>query len=150
MAFILHTFRSDKKKTRKKKTTTTKTVLSHAVWTLNRVDSSHQEKRALPTVCDREVRRIKGTVLTVFYPDSHFTCYKVESSDLWSFRGQNRTIEINLECVIITFNHGFSVFNVGCGSRSIFALRFASGINIDLGPQPTLNTSNPWLNLILH
>ena len=24
----------------------------------------------------------------------------------------------------------------------------ASGINIDLGPQPTLNTSNPWLNLI--
>ena len=24
-------------------------------------------------------------------------------------------LEINLECVIITFNHGFSVFNVCCG-----------------------------------
>ena len=46
-------------------------------------------------------------------------------------------LEINLECVMTTFNHGFSVFNVGWG------------INIDLGPQPTLNTSNPWLNLIL-
>ena len=28
-------------------------------------------------------------------------------------------LEINLECVIITFNHGFSVFNVGSGPRSI-------------------------------
>ena len=28
-------------------------------------------------------------------------------------------LEINLECVIITFNHGFSVFNVDCGPRSI-------------------------------
>ena len=41
--------------------------------------------------------------------------------------------EINLEWVIITFNHRFSVFNVW---------RFASGIDIDLGPQQTLNTSN--------
>ena len=28
-------------------------------------------------------------------------------------------LEINLECVIITFNHGFSVFNVCCGPRAI-------------------------------
>ena len=28
-------------------------------------------------------------------------------------------LEINSECVIITFNHGFSVFNVGCSPRSI-------------------------------
>ena len=41
--------------------------------------------------------------------------------------------EINFKCIIITFNHGFSVFNVW---------RFASGINIDLGPQQMLNTSN--------
>ena len=32
---------------------------------------------------------------------------------------------------------------------NINALRFASGINIDLGPQQMLNTSNLRLNLIL-
>ena len=42
-------------------------------------------------------------------------------------------LEINLECVIITFSHGLSVFNIGCGPRSIFGLWL----------QPTLNTSNP-------
>ena len=26
-------------------------------------------------------------------------------------------VEINLKCVIITINHGFSVFNVCCGPR---------------------------------
>ena len=38
-------------------------------------------------------------------------------------------VEINLECVIITFNHGFSVFNVYCGPPSILmpsASRWAS------------------------
>ena len=30
-------------------------------------------------------------------------------------------LEINLECVIIIFNHRFSVFNVCCGPRSIYA-----------------------------
>ena len=29
-------------------------------------------------------------------------------------------LEINLQCVIITFNHRFLVFNVGCGRRSIY------------------------------
>ena len=28
-------------------------------------------------------------------------------------------LEINLECVIITFNHRFLVFNAGCGPLSI-------------------------------
>ena len=45
-------------------------------------------------------------------------------------------LEINLECVIITFNHGFSVFNVWCGPRSIFmlsALWPSVDINVDIG-----------------
>ena len=33
-------------------------------------------------------------------PVHHFTCYKVESSNFWSFRGQNRTI---LKLVIVTY-----------------------------------------------
>ena len=33
-------------------------------------------------------------------------------------------LEINLECVIITFNHKFSMFNICCGPRS--------GINVHL------------------
>ena len=35
-------------------------------------------------------------------------------------------LEINLECVIITFNHGCSVFNVGCGPLSILIMPDAS------------------------
>ena len=38
--------------------------------------------------------------------------------------------EINLGCLIITLNHRFLVFNFSCG--------VVSGINIDLGPQQTL------------
>ena len=58
--------------------------------------------------------------------------------------------KINLECVIITLNHGFLVFNVLLWPTvDINAVRFASGINIDRGPQRKLNTSNPRLNLIL-
>ena len=45
--------------------------------------------------------------------------------------------------ISIRFNHGFEVFNVGCGP--IFAL----GFNIDRGPHPKLNTENPWLNVII-
>ena len=43
--------------------------------------------------------------------------------------------EINLEYVIIAFNHRFSVFNVCCGPRSI--LMPDADINIDLWPQQT-------------
>ena len=31
-------------------------------------------------------------ILVVFQPDFHFTCYTIDSSDFWLFRGQNRTI----------------------------------------------------------
>ena len=33
----------------------------------------------MPTVRACKVRKITGTDLTLFYPDSHFTCYKVDS-----------------------------------------------------------------------
>ena len=54
----------------------------------------------MPTVRASKVWRTTGTVLTVVYPDSHFTCCKVESSNLWSFRGQNRT---RLKLVIVIY-----------------------------------------------
>ena len=44
---------------------------------------------------------------------------------------------------MITFNHLLQP------SVDTNALRFALGININIGPQQTLNTSNPWLNFIL-
>ena len=58
-------------------------------------------------------------------------------------------LKINCECVIITFNHRFSVLNIYCSPCSmLMPLCFESGINIDLGPQQTLIISNPWLNLM--
>ena len=48
-------------------------------------------------------------------------------------------LEINLECVIISFSHGFQLRPL----VDINALRFVSGINIDIRPQQILNTSNP-------
>ena len=44
-----------------------------------------------------------------------------------------------IHCVIITVNHEFEVFNV-CGPRLIL---LPDANNINLGPQQTLNTSNP-------
>ena len=59
------------------------------------------------------------------------------SSQYWSEKGGESIgmisklingIEVNLECVIITFNRVFSVFNVCCGPLSIFMFS-VSGIN---------------------
>ena len=54
-------------------------------------------------------------------------------------------LEINLARVIITFNHKFLVFNVGCGPRLILmpSASCRALINIDLRPQPSLNTLGP-------
>ena len=35
------------------------------------------------------------------------------------FNKQGNGLEINLKCVIITFNHGFSVFNVCCSPGEV-------------------------------
>ena len=48
-------------------------------------------------------------------------------------------LEINSECVIITFRHRCLVFNVFCGPRSVFA----SGINVDLGAATNFKHCKP-------
>ena len=73
--------------------------------------------------------------------DTTMSSLRRAAKDYWNncWRQDINGLETDLECVIITFNHGFSVLNVCCGLRSILMPpplpppppHPASGINID-------------------
>ena len=58
--------------------------------------STWKGNRTVTVIHASKVPVTTGTLLIVFYPDSHSTCYKEDSSNLWSFRGQIRTILANV------------------------------------------------------
>ena len=72
----------------------------------------------------------------------YYVCYR-QSRQPWSNLWFSLTV---WQCSSIDrrFNHEFEVFNVCCGPRGP-----RECIDIDRGPQQTLNNKNPWLNVII-
>ena len=65
-------------------------------------------------MCRTHLLKQAGTAMSSLYRDA-------KVGEIIGILVENKHIdglEINLECVIITFNHGFSVFNVCIGPRS--------------------------------